>query len=219
MGTNDVDGGHTTLRSPVIDLTGYEHPIFSYWRWYVNAPAGGANPGTDWWQVQISDDGGDSWVFIEETRTQENNWRRKAFRVEDFVEINDQFRIQMIASDSVFVGENLDGGSLIEAAVDDIFLWDLPSVGVEEQADAGQQWSIFPNPSEGTFTLNYAFEHSANVQVEITNAVGQVIFREVWNQAQGNRTLHLDGAATGLYHVRMIRDGVTTVKPLQIVAP
>ena len=39
MGTNDVDGGHTTLRSPVIDLTSYEHPIFSYWRWYVNAPA------------------------------------------------------------------------------------------------------------------------------------------------------------------------------------
>ncbi len=219
MGTNDVDGGHTTLRSPVIDLTGREHPIFSYWRWYVNAPAGGANPGTDWWQVQISDDGGDSWVFIEETRTQENNWRRKAFRVEDFVEINDQFRIQMIASDSVFVGENLDGGSLIEAAVDDIFLWDLPSVGVEEQADAGHQWSIFPNPSEGTFTLNYAFEQPENVQVEITNAVGQVIFREVWNQAQGNRTLHLDGAATGLYHVRMTRDGVTTVKPLQIIAP
>ena len=48
VGENDVDGGHTTLLSPTIDLTPYESPVLAYWRWYANAPATGANPASDW---------------------------------------------------------------------------------------------------------------------------------------------------------------------------
>ena len=65
IGANDVDAGSTTLQSEAIDLSGMVSPVLSYWRWYVNAPASGANPGADWWQVHISDDGGQNWVEIE----------------------------------------------------------------------------------------------------------------------------------------------------------
>ena len=41
---NDVDGGHTTLTSPVYDLTDYTNPTFTYHRWYTNSPPTGANP-------------------------------------------------------------------------------------------------------------------------------------------------------------------------------
>ena len=107
-----------------IDLTPYESPVLAYWRWYANAPATGANPASDWWQVEISNDGGTSWQYLENTSQQDISWRRKAFRIADVIEPTSEFMIRFIASDSTTVGEYLDGGSLVEAAVDDIVLYD-----------------------------------------------------------------------------------------------
>lgn len=218
VGANDVDAGHTTLRSPVIDLSDYDTPIMSYWRWYANAPATGANPGQDWWQVQVSDDGGSTWTFIEETRTQDIRWRRKAFRVEDFVQVNDQFRIQMIASDSTWVGQNLDGGSLIEAAVDDIFLWDLDITSVEEQLAQQHQWSLYPNPSDQSVNLQFDFNSAAAVHIELINSLGQVVLRETWPQlTAGQRTLSTEALESGMYQVRVTQNGNSSVQQLSVV--
>ncbi len=123
IGTNDVDGGHTTLFSPFYDLSSYSNPVFSYYRWYTNNPPSGANPGADWWQVMITDDGV-NWQFIENNLTSDKSWRRFAFRVSDFVNLTSQVRVKFIASDSLRIGQNLDGGSLIEAAVDDFSLYE-----------------------------------------------------------------------------------------------
>jgi hypothetical protein len=150
IGANDVDGGHTTLVSPIIDLTPYENPVLAYWRWYCNAPATGANPGTDWWQVEITNDGGNTWQYLENTSQQDISWRRKAFRIADVMEITNTFQIRFIASDSTTVGEYLDGGSLIEAAVDDIVLYDLAeesSDAVDEGTSAGAEPAWMPNPA------------------------------------------------------------------------
>ena len=218
VGANDVDGGHTTLRSPIIDLTDYDTPVMSYWRWYVNAPATGANPGQDWWQVQISDDGGSSWMFLEETRTQDISWRRNAFRVEDYLEVNDQFRIQMVVSDSIWEGLNLNGGSLIEAAVDDIFLWDLDIVSVEEQEAALPQWSIYPNPSDQSVHLNFEFNASSNVEVEVINALGQVVLRETWaHLSAGRQTFSTSELESGMYQVRVTHEGIESVQQLSVI--
>lgn len=219
IGENDVDGGHTTLRSPVMDLSDYEMPVLSYWRWYVNGPAGGANPGQDWWHVQVSDDGGNSWVYLENTRTQDISWRRKAFRVEDYVQVNDQFRIQMIASDSTFVGQNLDGGSLVEAAVDDVFLWDIMQVGVEESSDdLSSQWSLFPNPASAQVTFEFGWNAPSDVTVEIINPLGAIVHQEVWAKQFGEqRMLDISSLPNGFYQVRLTRGEAVSVKPLQVL--
>jgi hypothetical protein len=121
IGANDVDGGHTTLFSPYYDLTNYTDPAFSYWRWYTNVS--GANPGADWWQVLITDDGS-NWVYVENNLTSDINWRKFAFRVKDYVSVTNNIQLKFIASDSLRPGQNLDGGSLIEAAVDDLKLYE-----------------------------------------------------------------------------------------------
>jgi hypothetical protein len=56
VGFDDVDGGKTTLLSPVFDLSEYNEVLVSYWRWYTNNV--GDNPGTDHWQVDVTSDGG-----------------------------------------------------------------------------------------------------------------------------------------------------------------
>ena len=152
IGENDVDGGHTTLVSPIIDLTPYENPVLSYWRWYANAPASGANPASDWWQVEISNDGGNTWQYLENTSQQDISWRRKAFRVADVIELSESFQMRFIASDSTTVGEYLDGGSLVEAAVDDIVLYDLASEdGLNEATPLSVD--VMPNPASDQVML------------------------------------------------------------------
>ena len=111
IGSNDIDAGSTTLQSEAIDLSSMVSPILSYWRWYVNAPASGANPGADWWQVHVSDDGGQNWVEIEETLTQDIRWRRNAFAIQEYVSLTDEFKIRFVASDSLRPGQEYDGGS------------------------------------------------------------------------------------------------------------
>lgn len=114
---SDVDGGTTILTSPVFDLSAINDPFVQYARWYFND--GGAAPMEDVFVVEVSDDGGGTWVNLETvgpTAADPNpevsgGWFRRAFRVTDFVSANSQFRIRFLASD-------LGGASTVEAGVD-----------------------------------------------------------------------------------------------------
>lgn len=202
IGENDVDGGHTTLRSPVIDLSSYEMPVFAYWRWFVNGPAGGANPGTDWWQVQVSDDAGSSWTYLENTRTQDISWRRKAFRIEDYVDVTSEFQIQLIASDSTFIGQNLDGGSLIEAAVDDIVLYDLGVPDNVNETDFSLDLNLYPNPATDHVYVEFELGVTVKVSIEIKDMTGRAVYEESFGELfRGNqrKTIPTKSFTEGLY--------------------
>ncbi|MCH2199582.1 MAG: hypothetical protein MK081_12450 [Flavobacteriales bacterium] len=212
VGENDVDAGHTTLLSPVVDLTEYQNPIFSYWRWYVNAPPGGANPGSDWWQVEVSDDGGDSWIYIENNLTQDVAWRRNAFFISDYVDITNEFQIRFIASDSTTIGENLDGGSLIEAAVDDIVLYDVATGdGVLEESLI--DFAVWPNPTNGELRVHI---ERAGGQLDIIDHKGRLI-ESIPDQTLGQTVIDLNGYARGQYFVRYTVDGMSVSKLIQLI--
>src|SRR5690606_37789233 len=63
VGENDVDGGTTTLLSPVFAAAGLTTAEISYWRWYSNDE--GASPNNDVFVVGISNNGGSNWVTVE----------------------------------------------------------------------------------------------------------------------------------------------------------
>ena len=203
IGVNDVDAGKTTMYSDPIDLTAYDNPAISYWRWYTNSPPGGANPGADWWQVHISNDGGSTWVDVEDTKTSQRAWRRNAFRVADYTTITNNMVIRFVASDSIRPGLNLDGGSLIEAAIDDIKLWDESVTSVEEITGV-TGFQVFPNPSDDVVTLSFfTTEALENINVEVTNNLGQIVHAEVIEYANDiyQQQLDVSNFASGLYQV------------------
>jgi hypothetical protein len=110
LGEQDVDGGTTTLTSPTFDLSGYEDGIVSYARWYSNNT--GAGPNEDSMPIEISNNGGASWVQMELVTENLNAWATKSFRVGQFVQPTATMKFRVVARD-------LGAGSVIEAGLDD----------------------------------------------------------------------------------------------------
>ena len=121
VGGNDVDGGKTTLFSPVFNLSMYEEVMVSYWRWYTNGL--GQNPGTDQWQVDVSSDGGQTWAPIEKTTFSAEQWVQNIVYLSDMgISLTSDVQFRFIAEDSWNTGDEGSGGSLVEAAIDDFTL-------------------------------------------------------------------------------------------------
>ncbi|MCP3919879.1 MAG: choice-of-anchor B family protein [bacterium] len=118
-GSNDVDGGVTTLLSPVLALAGTSDPTISYWRWYSN------NQGTvdDIFVIDITDNGS-TWLNVETLGPNGpdvvGGWIQHSFRLLDVSGLNLTNQIQMR-----FVASDLGSGSIVEAAIDDFSIDEL----------------------------------------------------------------------------------------------
>ena len=110
---NDIDGGRTTLTSPVLDLGGLEGGAIEYWRWYDNERWYFVD---DVLLVELTDDG-ETWVEVESIGPEgpgtTGGWIRHEIEIDDFVDHTSTVQIRFIASDEV-------ADSTVEAAVDDV---------------------------------------------------------------------------------------------------
>ena len=111
----DVDGGSTTLTSPTMPAIGAnnETAFLSYFRWYSNDF--GASPNADVFEVEISNNGGASWVNLETVGPAGagtgGGWIFVEHRIDEFVTPTNNMRVRFTASD-------LGAGSVVEAGVD-----------------------------------------------------------------------------------------------------
>ncbi|MDG1051725.1 MAG: S8 family serine peptidase [Planctomycetota bacterium] len=117
LGENDVDGGLTTLISPPIDVSVSLDPYIGYWRWYNNSAGSNTD---DTFTVDVSADGGANWVNVETLgpAAQAGGWARTTFRVSDLVATTGSVQLRFVAEDS-------GGGSIVEAAIDDLEVFEL----------------------------------------------------------------------------------------------
>ncbi|MCP3917573.1 MAG: hypothetical protein GY711_18670 [bacterium] len=115
VGTNDVDGGTTTLLSPIFDMSTFTSPRISYWRWYSN-DEGGA-PNSDIFRIDLSNNGGSTWTAVETVGPTGNEasggWFQHDFSVASVLPLTGNMRLRFRASD-------LGTGSIVEAAIDDV---------------------------------------------------------------------------------------------------
>ena len=198
IGVNDVDGGRTTLQSPTIDMTSLTHPIIAYNRWYTNSPPGGANPGADWFQVQMSNDNGATWVFIENTSTSDMSWRTNAFRVEDYLLPSAEMKFRFIASDSLRPDVNLSGGSLVEAAMDDFILFDEFDPNIEVAENNNELDFVFPNPGVDFVVIQGNDELG---RVQIWDATGRLFIDQSFNAKQAQ--ISTESWSSGVYQIQL----------------
>src|SRR5690606_16800742 len=95
-------------------------------------------------------------------------------RIADYVSPTSTMRLRFIASDSIRVGQNLDGGSLVEAAIDDIQLWDNTITSVNENAGI-LNVMIYPNPASGQLNLSIDLLEETVLKYEIYDVTGKLV--------------------------------------------
>ena len=87
------------------------------------------------------------------------------------------------------------------------------NVGVQNVSAAFGNVGLFPKPNSGNFTVKGELEVSDNVSFEITNLLGQVMYKDetaVYNN-ELNKTIELNNIPNGIYLLRLNQDGASKV--------
>lgn len=216
-GTNDVDGGTTTLYSPVYDLTGAIVAKGKFWRWYSNNM--GNNPNSDTWVVQVRNNGG-AWTDVERNQENQNRWR--------FVG-TDLFALYGASLGQVqfkFAASDEGSGSLVEAVIDDFdLLYTSDQSGAPEAVSGPARFALHGsrvNPAAGSAEITFQVPARTAVTLAVFDVSGRAI-RTLAQQTYdpGAHTLVWDGAdghgspvAAGVYYCRMQASGFTAVRPV-----
>lgn len=112
-GNSDVDGGPTRVTSPIFDISSLDTPNLSYYRWFTNDDNDADNL-----LIEISNNGGASWVTLENVVGNTNGWIQSTFLVSDFVAPSSQMRLRFSAADN-------PNDSVTEAGIDGIRVTEL----------------------------------------------------------------------------------------------
>jgi hypothetical protein len=82
----------------------------------------------------------------------------------------------------------------------------------------GSAVQLYPNPANNAATFQYNFQTATNLQINVTNTLGQtLITKQINNAQQGRETFELSNLAPGTYFVRFSDGERQAVKPLVII--
>ncbi len=148
VGANDVDGGRTTLLSPIWDLSTESDAVVDLYTWFTND--NGNNPGQDYFDIDVSSDSGATWISMLHENVDWEEWRRATFLLEDYIPLTEGVRVRIVAQD-------LPLGSLVEALVDDVCILTsgiLPPQGLTVLVVSnGMQLSWLPVQGAASYTI------------------------------------------------------------------
>jgi hypothetical protein len=222
-GLTDVDDGCTTLLSPVFQLGAAERAFVTYWRWYSQD---GFDTDDDW-VVEVTNDGGTTWVDVERFGDNRNSWNHVAVELGPlgggFV-LTDQVQFRFLACD-------LGDGGLIEAAIDDFdLLYFIGDVSAVENPVMSAPKAVLlhqnqPNPFNPATNITFALPRDADVDLAVFGVDGRrvaTLASEV--MAAGEHTVTWRGedqsgrrVASGTYFYRLMADGQLQVKRMVMV--
>ena len=176
-GTNsDVDGGCTSLVSPIMDASA-PGSVISYTRWYDNTGSGtGAEPNADYFTIDVSDNGGSTWTNLETigpVAESEGGWFSVSYVISEYVSNTDQFQIRFIACDQA-------GGSVIEAAVDLISIEAVVCDKVEPPANDECSGAYAVTEGSNSLTTVDSTDSTPILPLACNSGNGPDILNDVW---------------------------------------
>ncbi len=107
--SDDVDGGVTSLLSPVFDLSGQSGATLVYYHYGYSRDMSAA----DTFTVDVSNDGGTTWTNVRSTAALEPRWLRYVVELTGSVPFTNAMRLRFQARD-------VAPGNEVEAALDDV---------------------------------------------------------------------------------------------------
>jgi len=221
---NEVDGGTTTLVSPLWNLSGATRADLHYFRWYTDDA--NISPQEEFWVVQVRNGAG-PWIDLENTTSSSNEWLGQTFDLAAlFGGTLGTVQVRFRASD---LPPNLN---IVEAGVDDV--WVAADVGCGIVAvgptDGTVPHATFlapvrPNPARGPTLVRYGLAGAGRAELGIYDVAGRLVRRIVEaQQSAGTYAILWDRtssggspAAPGTYFVRLEAGGETHLEKLVIL--
>lgn len=89
--------------------------------------------------------------------------------------------------------------------VDSLYFYVNYPVGIET-TDVNWMFNIYPNPANNEFTLEYNFRTNDEVSFRMFNVIGELVYDENINQAQGKLTINAQHMYPGVYFIQLTSD-------------
>lgn len=168
VGDADVDNGGTQILSPAFDLSAVSNPVISYWRWYSNNS--GSSPGSDTLRVQISNNNGSTWKYVERIVQSAASWVNVTVPVADYVTPTATMRVR-------FTAEDVGGGSVVEAAMDDFTAYGAPNLAtdVAPARAVTRLVGAVPNPFNPSTRIRFEMGRPGLAELTIYDVRGRVL--------------------------------------------
>lgn len=207
-GTDDVDGGKTTLVTNTFSAVtgGMVHPIVTYWRYYSNNV--GDYPNEDPWRTFISNNNGSTWAMVENTSIGNGGWKRISFNISQYVTPTSTMKMRFVAQDTL-------NPSLVEAALDDWYLVAYSAtLAVPEPAHPAEfAATTAPNPFQSSTHVRFTLPAAGPVSVDVYDLEGRKVVALVnGTRPAGTQSVDWDGrdsggrlAPSGPYYIRLTR--------------
>jgi hypothetical protein len=193
---DDVDNGSVTLYSPLMDLTDYTDPYLRYSRWYFDGPLQGSQP-DDALLIKLNDGTQNFPVeTIQGTETGNNAWIQKIFRVRDIVQPTANMRFIVEASDL-----STSNANIVEAGLDRFEVLEGNQLSIERATSDEIGVRIFPNPTNGIFTVAINNSGLLQASIKVSNMLGEVLFKSNELSNDGTQVINLSNQAAGIYFV------------------
>jgi choice-of-anchor B domain-containing protein len=205
VGDDDVDIADAILTSPSMDLSSYNSPIVNAKIWWQNV-GGGSTP-NDTLKIYIISNGTRVLSKMYTANQSDNSWQDLELRISDFVAPSADVSISLHTADW-----QAAGGHLVEAGLDVFEITDGMDAGIAGSFEQEGIINIFPNPSNGQFTVLLSTEEEI-FSVQIYDAFGRIVKQYFGNDKtyQINEKLN-----SGIYFVQTTLENKTLTKKLII---
>ncbi len=206
----DLDGV-TTLTGPTLNASGMSAPTLGFWFWfYTSTPT---DPG-DYLDVLLSNDDGANWTLARHLVGMHNDWEQDAIPIAEVLAPTATMRMRFVASDQGSI-------SVVEAAVDDITLYDAANQPLGSSpflGDAPARLGLrapWPDPAVGATRVVLEMPQAGHAEVQVLDLQGRRVATLFAGDADaGSRVIEWNGrgqdghdAGPGVYFMRAVSGG------------
>lgn len=198
---NILEGGTSTLISPMMDLTRIENPILSYDWWLVNYEDD-TNGRSGSGSLETFIDNGDTLVQIARYDRAFNGdrWNEEEVNLEEIIPITPTMRLVVVASNTSFP-------SLLEAGFDDFNIKGISTTSIAHSPDR-ISLKIYPNPSSGYLNVQVSQRETPAepFEIQLMDLAGRKVMTHSSTNSQGT-SLDLSRIPKGIYLVNIVQNG------------
>lgn len=191
---DDVDAGATILTSPVFDVSAMTTPAISFYLWFYNAGTGTPD---DHMVVTLSN--GSTTVELDSLTSSQNAWTLYDIQIDQYLPPTSTMQFTVEIADVGFE-------HIVEGGLDLFKAYDLTTVSQELPTEASR-FTVYPNPSSGSFTLEIEGEINTNPVLVITDVSGKIVESYDVNEQLIQLGQHLP---TGIYFVKLVDENYSS---------